>query len=171
MRMRRIEVKKIGLFIAAGLIMSAQAFAATATGTLNLSGTVPQKVSITVNPQAVASSLALDTTATDLLVANIVAQTNDKSGFDVTVSSLNGGNLVGSSPADALAYTLDSSPNASGGPYTAADLTGATPLLSQTSRTTGAGVTQYLFINYTGDPTLSSGENYTDTLTFTITGK
>lgn len=151
--------------------MAAGAFAGTATGTLNLTGTVPQTVDITVYPLSAASTLALDTTATDLAVASIVATTNDPNGFDVTVTSANGGNLQGTGPSDALAYTIDTSPNSSGGPYTAANLTGATAILSQTSRTAITGVTQYLFINYTGDPTLNSATNYTDTLTFTITGK
>lgn len=163
-------MKKIAFVVVVGLIVSAGAFAATATGTLSLSGTVPQKVSITVNPATAASSLALDTTAADLLVANIVAQTNDKLGFTVSVTSANGGYLVGSGPTDELAYTIDTSSSATGGTYTAADLTGATPILSQSTRTTGTGVTQYLFINYTGDPNLTSGQNYTDTLTFTIAG-
>lgn len=164
-------MKRIIAIMSLGVIISAGAFAASATGTLNLSGTVPQTVSITVTPTAAASSLALDTTATDLQVGNIVVTTNDPNGFDVSVSSLNGGKLVGTGPLDALAYTLDTSMSAGAGPYTAADLTGATAILSQTSRTTGAGVTQYLYINYTGDATLNSGTNYTDTLTFTIIGK
>lgn len=162
-------MKKIALVFGLGLILSAGAFATTATGTLNLTGTVPQLVSITVNPLAAASALSLDTTTTDLEIANIVVATNDANGFDVTVSSTNGGTLNNATTGESLAYTIDTSATSGAGPYTAADLTGVAPILSSTART--AGTTQYISINYTGNPNLSSGVNFTDTLTFTITGK
>lgn len=163
-------MKRIVLIGTLGLILTAGAFAATSTGTLTLTGTVPQTVSITINPLTAATALPLQTTETDLPVASIVAKTNDANGFAVTVTSANGSKLVGTSASDSLAYTIDTSSSSTGGTYTPADLTGGSAIFSQTSRTTGTGVTQYLFINYTGDPSLNNGVNYTDTLTFTITG-
>ncbi|WP_419168053.1 fimbrial protein [Halobacteriovorax sp.] len=87
-------------------LLSTSAFAAT-TGTLTLTGTVPAIISIEVTPEALASTLPLDTTQTDSKVATVTEKSNSVSGYTVSFQSANLGNLVHESVgSSSIAYDL-----------------------------------------------------------------
>lgn len=82
------------------------AFAAT-TGTLLLRGTVPRLLEITVNAQTIASTLPLDTTQSNTLVAVVNEKSNSKTGYNVAISSANQGKLVHESVSSSVVnYSL-----------------------------------------------------------------
>ena len=144
-------------------------FAAT-TGTLILTGTVAASTNITVTPQAV-FPLDLTINQTNLLVAVVNEQSNDHLGYTVTVASLNLAG-VGTQPffkdsasGDTLNYTLQYNGSA------VVFASGVATVTSAGAKTVPAGVNNNLNISYVGSGALSASNAYTDTLTFTISGK
>ena len=140
-------------------LVSTGAFAST-TGTLLLNGTVPAVLSIDVSAEAVASNLPLDTTQTDTKVATITEISNSNTGYNVSISSANEGQLVHESVSSSVInYTLK---------YDGAivDLSG-----DSFSYPTAASVNvqRDVDISYTGidHADLIQG-TYSDTVTFTI---
>lgn len=144
------------------LAFTSSAMAAT-TGSLTIQGVVPAVVAITVTGQGTYNNLSLSTTAADLLVANVVEQSNDGLGYKVTVASANAG-LLKNGTLGQVTYTAK---------YNATVFTlSTTPVqvTNQGPQTTVVNVTKPLVISYTGVPAVNmmSG-TYSDTLTFTIT--
>lgn len=151
---------KTALAILTTAAISTSAFAAT-TGTLLLKGTVPRLLELTVNAEAVAATLPLDTTQSGTLVAVINEKSNSKTGYNVSVSSANQGQLVHESDASStIAYSLDYNGNG-------VDLVNGETFTY--SFPTGANNNRDVEISYTGVPheNLIEGD-YTDTVTFTI---
>lgn len=144
--------------------LSASSFAAT-TGTLLLQGTVAEVLNIVVTPEAVASTLDLATTQSDLLVATVNEQSNSNSGYTISISSANDGNLLRSGGTETFAYTLK---------YAGASVSlagsSSTPVTAKTQSTAGTyDVNSNVEVSYTGVPATSMvAGTYADTLTFEI---
>ncbi len=136
------------------------AFAAT-SGTLLLKGTVPRLLDITVTPESVASTLPLDTTQSNTLVAVINEKSNSNTGYKLSISSANQGKLIHQSVSSSVVnYTLR---------YAAQSVNLAT---GQTFTYSGAAANnnnRNVDMSYTGvaSDLLIEGD-YTDTVTFTI---
>lgn len=140
-------------------LVSTGAFAST-TGTLLLNGTVPAVLSIDVSAEAVASNLPLDTTQTDTKVATVTEISNSNTGYNVSISSANEGQLVHQDVSSSVInYTLK--------------YDGATIDLSGDSfnypTSASVNVQRDVNISYTGidHADLIQGA-YSDTVTFTI---
>jgi hypothetical protein len=152
-------MKKFFTIALATMAMSS-AFAAQ-SGTLILKGTVPRLLEITVNPEAIASNLPLDTTQANTLVAVVNEKSNSKTGYNVSISSANQGQLVHESEASSVVnYSLRYNGNL-------VDLA-----LGETYTYSGAGANnnnRNVNISYTGiDHDLLIEGDYSDTVTFTI---
>lgn len=140
------------------LMITTFTFAGT-TAQLNLKGTIGQVVDISISADAGATTLDLTTTASDLKVADVTEQSNSNTGYSVTVTSANGGNLEHSN-GDQFPYTMKYDGSA-------VDLSSGSTF---TNGTTGLiDTTKEASVSYTGQAasTLVSGD-YTDTVTFTI---
>lgn len=142
------------------LFISNTLFAAT-TGNLLIKGNVPALLSINVTPEALATSLPLDTTQTDSKVATIHETSNSNTGYQVSISSSNLGKLVHESVGSSyIGYSLKYDGNvvdlASGDTYVFA-------------AANAVSVNKDVEISYTGvaHESLIQGE-YADTVTFTI---
>lgn len=136
------------------------AMAAT-SGTLMLRGTVPRLLEITVNDEAIASTLPLDTTQSGTLVAVINEKSNSVTGYNVSISSANLGALVHETEvSSSISYTLNYNGNA-------VDLVNGDSF--SYSFPTGANNNRNVTISYTGVPheDLIEGD-YSDDITFTI---
>ncbi|MBA2406253.1 MAG: fimbrial protein [Bdellovibrionales bacterium] len=148
-------MKKILAFTLA--LTSLSSIAAT-TGTLVLKGVVASKISIEVTPATIASSLPLETSQTNTKVASVREKSNSSSGYKVTISSANLGNLK--SGAESFAYTLS---------YDGAALNLASPVVQTHSSPASVNAVKDVTISYTGVPAedMVAGD-YTDSVTFTI---
>lgn len=152
-------MKKLLALTLASLTFSS-AFAAT-SGTLLLRGTVPRLLEITVTPESIASTLPLDTTQANALVAVVNEKANSKTGYQVSISSANQGKLVHESVnSSSVNYALRYNGSA-------VDLS-----TGQTFTYSGAGANnnnRNVDISYTGvaHDLLIEGD-YSDTVTFTI---
>lgn len=158
---------KILFLLSATSLMSFSAFGVTATGNLNLSGSIADAVSITVTPNATASSLNLSSTQTDTVVASVSESSNAANGYTISAKSTNGSSLVHSSDASqTIAYTIKY------GASSAVTLTTSDQVV-KTQSTGGAytGVNSSVSISYTGvSAATRKAGTYTDTITFTVTG-
>ena len=135
---------------------------AATTGTLLLQGVVPQKVSIAVTSQAVASALDLSTSQSDLVVASVNEKSNSKTGYKVTITSANLSKLKRTDGADVLGYTMKYNGSALA-------LTSAAGTTLSSSAGTSVNVNKSVAISYTGVAAESMVEGtYADTVTFTI---
>lgn len=149
------------LLLAFGLLLSLNVFSAT-IGTLNLVGTIPKKVEIVVTPKPSASTLALETTQTNLSVATLTGKSNSNVGYTITIASSNAGKLVNSIASPVLStevsYTMKvDSTSVALASSTSLSFTGKTPF------------TKDVTVSYTGvDASLYEEGSYTDTVTFTI---
>lgn len=154
-------MKKMMLTISTALVTSTSAFSAT-TGSLLLQGIVGQRVSITVQAEALASALNLESSQTDLKVATVTEASNSKTGYKVTITSANLGKLKRTGGAEVFSYTLKYGGSAVGLSSTAGTVfTSATPA--------AVSVNKDVQISYTGTPAESMVEGtYADTVTFNI---
>jgi hypothetical protein len=142
------------------MVLSTTTFAAT-SGTLLLQGVVAQKLSIAVTPAAAASALDLSTSQTNLTVASVNEKSNSKTGYKVTITSANAGNLKRTDGADVFAYSMKY-----GG--SAVSLSGVGTTFSQASAAS-VNVNKDISISYTGVAAESMVEGtYADTLTLNI---
>jgi predicted SPOUT superfamily RNA methylase MTH1 len=142
-------------------LTTASSFAAT-TGTLLLQGVVAQKISLTVTSQAVASTLDLSTTQTDLNVASVNEKSNSKTGYKVTITSSNLSKLKRADGAEVVAYTMKY-----GG--ATVDLSLAAGATIANNAASSINVNKSVAISYTGATAESMVEGtYADTVTFTI---
>lgn len=153
------KIKKlIALFAMTALSVSAMA---ATTGTLMLRGTVPRLLEITVNDEAIASTLPLDTTQSGTLVAVINEKSNSATGYNVSITSANLGALVHETEvSSSISYSLNYNGNA-------VDLANGDSF--SYSFPTGANNNRNVTISYTGVPheDLVEGD-YSDDVTFTI---
>lgn len=133
---------------------------AATTGTLLLKGSVAPKLSIEVTPEAIASTLPLDISQTNTIVASVREKSNSNTGYKVTISSSNLGNLKRSSGTELFPYTLK---------YNNVALNLASPVVNSHPSASSVNVTKDVAISYTGVPAedMVAGD-YTDTVTFTI---
>jgi hypothetical protein len=150
------------LFLATTLLaLTTTSFAAT-TGTLLLQGIVAQKVSLSVTSQAIASTLDLSTSQTDLAVASVNEQSNSKSGYKITIASANLSKLKRTDGADVLSYTMKYNGSA-------VALTSAAGTTITNSSASSVNLNKGVSISYTGVAAESMVEGtYADTVTFTI---
>ena len=149
------------LLIVVSTTAAASAFAAT-TGGITLQGTIAPATAITVTGTAPYNSLDLNTTQTNLLVANVREVNNTSTGYTVKLSSANNG-LLANGAADSIAYTATYNDSA-------VSLTSTPVAVTQSAPQNVVVNTQKPFkISYTGvtDDSKMAG-SYTDTLTFTI---
>ena len=154
-------MKKLILTTALLTLTSGSLLAAT-SGTLLLQGVVPQKVSITVTSQAVASALDLSTSQNDLVVASVNEKSNSKTGYKVTITSANLSKLKRTDGADVLAYTMKYNGSA-------VALTSAAGTTLSSSSAAAVNVNKSVAVSYTGVAAESMVEGtYADTVTFTI---
>lgn len=138
--------------------LTASSFAAT-SGTLLLKGTIAPLLSIAVTPEAIASTLDLTASPSNLKVASVQEKSNSNTGYKVTISSSNLGVLKNGSD-DSVTYTLS---------YDDVAINLAAPVVQTHSAAAAVTVNKDVKISYTGRPQdeLVAGD-YTDTLTFTI---
>ena len=146
------------------LILSIPAFSAT-NGIVLLTADVPIKVSLTINPVSVASSLDLSTTQTNLKVASATARSNSRTGFSVTFTSANLGKLKRVSGAEVFPYTM----KVGGLNVGLSTASGTVFNIDQTSPMT---LTRDITISYTGVAAETMVEGtYLDTVTLTIAAR
>lgn len=140
------------------LLMSVSSLSMAATvGTLNLQGVVPAVLSITITPEPLATNLPLDTTQSNVKVAEAVEVSNSATGYTVDIVSANNGQLVNGS--DTINYSLTYG--------------GSTIDLANGDAVTGASgavnANKDINISYTGvDYALLTQGTYSDQVTFTI---
>lgn len=152
--------------IVLGIVLGGMAGApAATTGQLQLQGVVPVVLSLSVTPQPAATTLDLTSTQTDLLVASINEVSNSNTGYKISISSLNDGDLERSGGTETLTYSLkyDS---------VVVNLVGSsvTPVVAKTNNVGSVhNLNSDVSISYTGQSSNSmvSG-TYIDTLTFEI---
>jgi hypothetical protein len=143
------------------------------TGSLTLQGTVPAILEITVTGTGNYNALDLTTDASNLVVATVNERTNSKTGYTVSVKSLNAEG-AGSSQAffagsdvantDTLNYNISY-----GGSAVTLDGSGLATVTDSAGKTLGTGENKDVAITYTG--TFLNADTYTDTLVFTIATK
>lgn len=135
---------------------------AAVTGTLTLSGSIAQNISVAVNALGAATALDLTATQTDLAVATVNEVSNAHNGYKITASSANNGRIKEATLADFVSYTIKYNGGTAVTPTTAAQ--------DVKTMSTGGGrtvATSNVSISYTGSSTLAAG-SYSDTITFTI---
>jgi hypothetical protein len=151
------------------LSMASGALAAT-SGTLTIQGTVASTVSIVVTPVAGYNTLDIEAGLTDQHVADITEKCNNKTGYTVTMTSLNAGGSGNSlfladsaGAADTVPYTLS---------YNSTAVTfnsGSATLTSANAKTAKDGVVKPLAATIAAS--WVNAATYADTLTFTIASK
>ncbi len=162
--------KKILITISIISLSAAMAFSAT-TGSLIISGTVPQILEITVTAAAGSTTLDLTQNVSDMLIGDVVERSNVFAGYTVTITSANAGggapHFKGVTPSntDTLDYTL----KYNGSPVT---FSGGSSLISDVnSKTITTGTSKALNLSYNGTVDFLNADTYSDTLTFTIAAK
>jgi|SRR5579871_4720199 len=157
----------IGVVVLALCTMTAGVNAAS-TGAITLAGTVGITCNVTVAPQGPYDALDLTTSPNNLNVAIVTEQCSDPRGYTVTLATANGrnrGRLVGALAGNnnVIRYTMTY-----GG--AAVTLHNSIATVTDVNSKTSGGVAKALSISYTGRASLNP-DTYSDTLTFTITGK
>ena len=150
---------KTALIALTALTLSTTTFAAT-SGTLLLKGQVGQVLSILVTPEAIAATLPLDQSQVDTKVATVNEISNSNTGYRVTISSANLGNLLRSGGSELFAYSMK---------YNGSAVDLAAPDTFSNSTAASVNVDKDVLISYTGVPAANmvAGE-YSDTVTFEI---
>jgi hypothetical protein len=154
-------MKKLLLTMASLTLVSTTSMAAT-TGTLLLQGIVPQKMSIVVTADTVASALDLSTSQTNLVVASVNEKSNSKTGYKVTITSANLSALKRTDGPEVFSYTMKYN-----GAAVALTSIAGTTLTNSTAAS--VNVNKSVSISYTGVDNESMVEGtYSDTVTFSI---
>lgn len=147
----------IALFIMICFVGGAKA---SNTATLMLRGNIPSLMSISVNPTPEAQNLDLTSTQTDLLVARVQEVSNSNTGYSISVSSQNTGNLVHTDNSANIPYTMKYDGQVLNLESTA---TISHPSVSAVSQN------KDIEISYTGQsPEEAVAGDYEDTITFSI---
>jgi hypothetical protein len=154
-------MNRVLLAVAFILILTTSTYAAT-TGTLLLQGSVPQKISLSVTPQAIASTLDLAVSQNDLVVASVNEKSNSKTGYKVTIASDNLSKLKRVDGSEVMAYTMKYNGSA-------VALSAASGTTITNSAASTVNLNKSVSISYTGVASESMIEgSYSDTVTFTI---
>ena len=161
------------LALTMALFTTATVGLAQTSGTLTIQGTVASVVSIAVATVSGYNTLDIANGVTAQTVANITEKCNHKPGYTVTMTSQNagasGGSLFlddissGGSGNDTVPYSL----TYNGSPVTFAS--GSATLTDASGKTPQAGTSKALAVTIAG--TWVNAATYSDTLTFTISGK
>ncbi len=144
---------------------SLSSFSATSAN-LNLKGSIGAISEISLVADSAAQTINVSSGETNLKVATVSEVCNHKDGFDVNVSSQNGGYLVNSAnSAMKTDYTISYHQIDKGQPTTA-------PMLVKTVDSLSGLTTLYsdVKVSVTAAPNASAGD-YTDVLTFSIVAK
>ncbi len=161
------------ILILAVLVVLVAGFAAAQTtdnASIILTGTVTPLVNITISPAAGHNSLDLLIDVTDLTVATVNEYSNFAAGYTVTLESAfataNGAGAALTSGTASLDYSVTY-----GG--VAVAFGGASALVTDAfgPSSSPAGLDKALAISYAGSSVTLTNGSYSDTLTFTITGK
>ncbi len=147
------------------LCLTSSAYAAT-TATLLLKGSVPTITEILVTPDAAAQTLSVTAGTSALKVASVTETCNSRNGYDIFLSSLNGGKLVHTIDATkSTTYQLS---------YATASLitpsTTATKVKSVTSLSALTTQISDVKVSVVAAPGLIAGD-YVDTVTLSIVAK
>jgi len=159
MKFNKFAIFAIGFSFAVVAGASAQT-----TQSILLKGTVPSIFETSIVEGDGLAALDLSQPITDLVVATLSIRSNKKSGYNVTITSANGGyfKTTGTSTdpsTDQLAYSLT---------YGGADVT-LGDAISTSDRTSTTGVSAELKLSYTAPSTyLPYEDTYSDTLTVAI---
>lgn len=153
------------MIIATLVLSSLSAFAGT-TVNLNLKGNVAAVNELTIADDASAQALGITTGSTGLKVATLTEKSNDKNGYDIMMSSTNGGKLV---------HTVDASQSTnyklSYGPGSMVSPTTTPTLVKFSGNLTGlTTATSDVKVDVTSAPNAIAGD-YTDTVTFSLVAK
>ena len=150
------------LFLASSLLLLSVASFADTSGTLLLQGSVSKQMSIAVSAASAATALDLTTSKTDLSVATVNEKSNSKTGYNVTITSLNLSNLKRADGPDVFAYTM----KYNGSAVALGTVAGTT--IANTSAS-AVNLSKAVTISYTGISADSMVEGtYADTVTFSI---
>lgn len=154
-------------FISAFSLLSAVAHSAT-TGNLHLEGRIRQLVSIVVTSVSPSSSLDLTVSANGLKVADVQEISNSQTGYRVTLTSANSGNLRNTSSTGQVIKEISYSATYDG---QAVSLSNSPQEITRYVNSTGqpSSFTKAFNISYVGSPeeSLPSG-TYQDDLIFEI---
>ena len=155
------------------LVATGGAFAQL-SGSIVLTGVVPEILSVTVASEAIAANLDLTATVTDLKIGTVTEFSNKLAGYTLTLDSANAvaagsaiatfeGADIGNS--DSMAYTIT---------YGGAAVTlvaGVATVTDIVAKTAAAGNANDVDISYDGAAAFLYEDTYSDTLTFTIAAK
>jgi hypothetical protein len=163
--------KKLFVTVAVLAAVGFQVSAAT-TGSIAISGSVPGILEISITSEAIAHSLPLTQTVSDLPVATVVERSNKKAGYTVELESANAKasglaapTLTSGETGDVLPYSI----KYDGAPVT---FSGGSAVVSDTSaKTNASGVSKPVTISFSGASYFLDESTYGDTLTFTIIAK
>jgi hypothetical protein len=151
------------------LVMVALAWAAT-TATITLTGSMAQRLDITITPTGAASTLDLSVNQPVIKVGDMNARSNNRTGYNIGVSSANVAATRCASPcfystsqAESLAFSLYRD-------ATAISFSGATgTFINKATRSAGPGDPYAVQVSYDGSAAnLAASNDYAETLTFTI---
>jgi hypothetical protein len=172
-----IKVNRIllasGLAATASLMTNAAAFAGT-TATINLSGTVPAALPITLSPEPDAGSLTLTpgNAYTPIKIATISGlSTSSVNGLKVIVTSASNWRLVSGSnfiAFDGLGEALGADATSSTASMRSPSYYDSNPLQLTRSSSAGVAPASSIFISFTIPPNQAAG-TYTGSITFTVT--
>ncbi len=154
------------LLVVSSLVLSInEVSAATASGNLNLSGTISEAVALIVTPTANATNLNLSSNASDVSIASVAESSNAANGYRILARSTNGSKLVHNADSSMqLGYTIKYGASA------AITLTTTDAVVkTQNVGANYVGVNSAVSISYSAGTTLKAG-TYTDTITFTVEG-
>ena len=159
-----------GLAATASLMANSPAFAGT-TGKIDLSGTVPSTLTITVAPTTNATSLDLTpgTTKYDVKIGNITdASSNSPNGLRVVASSTSDWKLVSGQNAIDIIFFGDSRGTTSTAPGIMVSPSTGTGITLNYTKTSAAGSADDsgIFISYVVPAGAATG-TYTGSITFT----
>ena len=162
-----------GLAATASLVANSPAFADT-TGTVNLSGTIPAALPITVSPAPASGSLTLtpSNAYTPIKIATISGlSTSSVNGLKVIVTSASNWRLVSGSnfiAFDGLGEALGADATSSTASMRSPNYYDSNSLQLTRSSSAGNASDSSIFVSYTIPPDQAPG-TYTGSITFTVT--
>jgi len=160
-----------GLAATASLMANSAAFAGQTQGTVQLGGTVPSSMTMTLSESSDATELALEpgNEYTDVKVASITGvSTNSANGLQVVLTS----NWALTSGSNSIAITILGEANGSGATYATSSNTPSGNRTLQITKTNAAGIApdSSIFIGY-NVPLGQAPGNYTGSIIFTASDK
>lgn len=157
--MRGKKVRKV-LTAAAVFLILVSFSAYSETASVSLSGTMGNILEIVVSPTGANSALNLSgaTTVTELLVATVEEKSNNPTGYQVSISSLNSFELLNTGSPHTIAYSLF---------YNGTQVTTDGQVVSNVTAKPAEIIAKEVRISYT-TPNNPKAGTYQDTLTFTM---